>query len=187
MKERSGFGTYVRIALTLCIITALVGALLAGVNLLTADRIEENNRKAVNEAVASIFGECSTDEISFSDDTGLVKSVYAVEKAADFAGFCVYVSSNGYGGAAEFMVGIGTDGKVSGISVVSHSETPNIGTKVFDDPEYLSGYEGLSGTLSFGNGVDAIAGATRSSTALLNGVNAALALGLSQDDYPSAS
>ena len=150
MKERSGFGTYVRIALTLCIITALVGALLAGVNLLTADRIEENNRKAVNEAVASIFGE-------------------------------------GYGGAAEFMVGIGTDGKVSGISVVSHSETPNIGTKVFDDPEYLSGYEGLSGTLSFGNGVDAIAGATRSSTALLNGVNAALALGLSQDDYTSVS
>lgn len=186
MKEKSGFGTYVRIALTLCVITAIVGALLAVVNELTADRIAQNTQNAVNEAISDIFGECESQSISFDDDTGLVDEVYSVTANGEFAGFCVYVSSAGYGGDAEFMVGLDPSGSVKGVSVVSHSETPNIGTKVFEDPEYLALYNGLSGQLSLSEDIDAIAGATRSSAALLNGVNAALALELSAEDQPSA-
>ena len=167
----------IRIILTLCLITALVGALLAFVNLMTKDRIAEQNQKAMDEAISVIFGECKTEELS-GDYEAPVSKVYAVTNADGFAGHCVLVKPKGYGGAVEMMVGIDLYGAVCGISVVSHGETPNLGTKVVENDDYLAGYLGKTEPVTFGDGVDAVSGATRSSNAVRDGVNAALALGL---------
>jgi len=167
----------IRIVVTLCLITALVGALLAFVNLMTKDRIAEQNQKAMDEAVAVIFGECKTEEIAGAYDAPVSK-VYDVKVADESVGYCVLVKPKGYGGAVEMMVGISPDGAVCGISVVSHGETPNLGTKVVENEAYLAGYIGKTEPVIFGDGVEAIAGATRSSNAVRDGVNAALKLGL---------
>lgn len=175
MKTKTNFLKYLRIVLTLCLITAVVGALLALVNGLTKDKIAENAQEAMNQAVAAIFGTCEASELS-GDYDGPVTGVYRVTAGGEALGFCVYVTPNGYGGAVELMVGLTPEGKVAGISVVSHGETPNIGTKVLEDPAYLGQYNGISAPVTFGEGIDAISGATRSSNAVRDGVNAALAL-----------
>ncbi len=167
----------IRIVVTLCLVTALVGALLAFVNLMTKDRIAEQNQKAMDEAIAVIFGECKTEEIEGEYDAPVSK-VYAVKPSEGAPAYCVLVKPKGYGGAVEMMVGIDLGGAVCGISVVSHGETPNLGTKVVENDDYLAGYLGKTEPVTFGDGVEAVSGATRSSNAVRDGVNAALALGL---------
>ena len=59
-------------------------------------------------------------------------------------------------------------GRIAGVSVVSHSETPGIGTNVFED-SYLAKFRGKATA----DEVDAISGATVSSKALKSGISTA--------------
>ena len=77
-----------------------------------------------------------------------------------------------------FVAGAGTGGTVTGVAVISHSETPNVGSKVVDDQSVLDRFAGLTGEITVNSGdnrVDAVSGATTSSKAVTAGVNAAIA------------
>ena len=160
------------IALKLLIISAVTALLLAGVNALTAPRIAENNELEKKNALAAIFP--SSDDCQLTDiSADGVELVYLVLKDGDLLGYAASVSTMGFGGEIELMVGVTAEGTVKGIKVVSHSETPGLGSRV-DDEGYLSQYAGLGGNLSIGSDVDAITGSTISSKAVLRGGNAAL-------------
>ena len=70
------------------------------------------------------------------------------------------------------MVGFRADQTLVGVQILSHSETPGLGARV-SDASYLGQYAGKSGTLTLGENVDAISGATISSRAVLSGVKEA--------------
>ena len=78
------------------------------------------------------------------------------------------------------MVGIDPAGQVTGVSIVSHSETPNIGTKVVADQSVLDRFIGMShadGEITVNSGsnrFDGVSGATVSSRGVTAGVNTAL-------------
>ena len=83
----------------------------------------------------------------------------------------------GFDGEIRMVVGVGLDVRVTGVSVVEHSETPNVGTRVTDDPNVLAGFAGLSAPVTVNEGenrFDAVAGATRTARGMAEGVNAAL-------------
>ena len=175
MKKSSNTVFIIRLALTLLIICTVVAALLAAVNSYTAPIIakqkEEKTRLAI-EAVLPGGGE----EVEFEDDTGMVTALYA-----SGSGWAVQVTANGFGGAIDMMVGIDKAGKVIGISIISHAETPSLGAVAAENnaagEAFRSQFAGLSGTLAVGKDggtVDAISGATITSRAVVNGVNAAL-------------
>ena len=73
------------------------------------------------------------------------------------------------------MVGYLSDGTIRSVAVVSHSETPGLGDKITKD-DYRSQYAGKSGTLTLGEDIDAISGATYSSRYVMEGVNKATAV-----------
>lgn len=175
MKARSNTLYILRLALTLLTICAVVAALLAAVNAYTAPiitlRNEEKTRQAI-EAVLPGGGE----KVEFEDSTGMVKALYESD-----AGWAVQVSPNGFGGAVDMMVGIDRSGNVIGISIISHTETPSLGAVAAENNAagvaFRSQFAGLSGKLAVGKDggtVDAISGATITSRAIVNGVNAAL-------------
>ena len=172
-KEKSSDVKFILgIALKLLKISAVTALLLAGVNALTAPRIAENNELEKKNAIAAIFP--SSDDCQLTDiSADGVELVYLVLKDGDLLGYAASVSTMGFGGEIELMVGVTAEGTVRGIKVVSHSETPGLGSRV-DDEGYLSQYAGLGGNLSIGSDVDAITGSTISSKAVLRGVNAAL-------------
>ena len=172
-KEKSSDVKFILgIALKLLIISAVTALLLAGVNALTAPRIAENNELEKKNAIAAIFP--SSDDCQLTDiSADSVELVSLVLKDGDLLGYAASVSAMGFGGEIELMVGVTAEGTVKGIKVVSHSETPGLGSRV-DDEGYLSQYAGLGGNLSIGSDVDAITGSTISSKAVLRGVNAAL-------------
>lgn len=72
-------------------------------------------------------------------------------------------------------VGIGLDGAVRGLSVISHSETPGLGANI-ENQEFLQQFEGktLGDPIAVGEDVQAITGATITSKAAAKEVREAL-------------
>ena len=96
-------------------------------------------------------------------------------------GYAVEVAPNGFGGAITMMVGVSNEGKVLGISIISHAETPGLGAVAAAGTDkgvsFRDQFKGLIGGITIGDGenqVDALSGATISSQAVVDGVNAAL-------------
>lgn len=175
MKKESTALYVLRLALTLLVITAVVAVALAGVNSITQPKIEAFNAQKLQSAIEDVLPGGGA-AIAFTDDTGLVSSVYQGE-----SGYAVEVRPNGFGGAITMMVGVGTDGKVLGISVVSQAETAGLGAvcaaATSAGEAFRGQFAGQSGSVAVtkdGGEIDAITGATITSRAVTVGVNAAL-------------
>ena len=137
-------------------------------------RRTEDTRQAVMVSVAP------SDTTSFSQlpyDPSIVDDMYAAWQGESLAGYCVEVTAGGFGGPMKLMVGVSAQGSVTGVAILSHSETPGLGDSV-DETAFLEQFPGLSGTVRIGSGanaVEAIAGATESSRAVAQGDNQGLA------------
>lgn len=177
-KTESTVMYILRLALTLLIITSVVAVALAGVNKITAPIIaaanEAKTQNAVNEVLA---GGGEPIDFTGADATGLVSEVYASE-----TGYAVKVAPNGFGGAIEMMVGIDKEGNILGISIITHAETPSLGAVAAASgsagESFRDSFVGLSGEVRVskdGGEADTISGATVTSRAIADGINAALA------------
>ena len=178
MKKESTALYILRLALTLLIITAVVAALLAAVNSVTAPVIAAANEAKTQEAVSLVLpGGGKPVDFAGADESGLVKEVYEGED-----GYAVKVAPAGFGGAIEMMVGVDKAGNVRGITIIKHGETPSLGAvaaaKGSAGESFRDSFIGLSGEVSVskdGGEADTISGATITSRAVAAGVNAALA------------
>lgn len=90
----------------------------------------------------------------------------------------VTTEAKGYGGAIEVMTGIRPDGTVSGVTILSMSETPGLGAKT-KESSFLRQYTGANApdlaVNKDGGTVNAVSGATISSRAVTEAVNSAIA------------
>ena len=178
MKQNESIVMYVlRLAGTLLLICAVTAGLLAGVNGITAPIIAELNAAATQEAISAVLpGGFDSEITDYADASGIVSKVY---QGAN--GYAVEVGPGGFDNTITMMVGIDNEGKVLGISVVSHTETAGLGAVAdADTPKGIAFREqfvGTSGSVSVtkdGGMMDAITGATITSRAICAGVNAAL-------------
>ena len=187
----------IKLTVTLFVTCVIVAGLLGGVNAITKDKIAAINWEKTVAAMKAVVAD--PDATTFSDALpntpemeaaclaggATLQSVYEVQVDGAPAGYAIKVSATGSQGAIEMMVGVDGEGAVTGVSIVKHSETSGIGTKVADNEPTAAGvgvltqFEGMSaadGTLTVGVNVDAISGATVSSRGVTGGVNAALAV-----------
>ena len=109
-------------------------------------------------------------------------SITAGYNDSGLVGYCVEVQANGFGGVLTAVVGVNTNGEVTGVAVTDHRETVGVGTQALKSG-YLSQYTGRSGTIrtSGSNAVEAVSGATATSEAVTSCVNQALAIVASLD------
>lgn len=154
----------------LLVICLVVAAVVSLVNEVTKARYAEIQKEEQQKAMASIFGSSSVTVTGLGDPSG--DSFYAVRQGEELLGYCVQVVTAGFGGDMTLMVGFRADQTLVGVQILSHSETPGLGARV-SDASYLGQYAGKSGTLTLGENVDAISGATISSRAVLAGVKEA--------------
>ena len=176
MKKENTALYILRLAVTLLIITAIMAGTLALVNKITAPRIAalkaEKTQKAI-EAVLPGGGQ----PLEVPQGAKLVSALYGSD-----TGYAVEVTPVGFDNTITMMVGISKDGQVLGISVISHTETAGLGAVAAADNSagqaFRDQFIALSGTLAVtkdGGTIDSITGATITSRAICNGVNAALA------------
>ena len=173
MKKENLAQYVLRLTLTLFLIAGVVAAALAGVNAITKDAIAANQEEKTLQALQNVLpGVADLEKIPLTGDAGIVSEVYASGSS-----YAVIVTPGGFGGELTMMVGI-VDGTVSGISVISHSETPGLGAVAAASSAkgeaFRGQFVGQSGELVIGDQVDAMSGATITSTAVVTGVNAAL-------------
>ena len=102
-------------------------------------------------------------------------AVTAAYRAGD-RGYVVRVAPNGFGGAIDMMVGVDVSGAVTGVAIVSQSETASLGANCTRE-DFRAQFTGKTGTLSVskdGGEIEALTGATVTSRAVTEGVNTAL-------------
>ena len=182
-----------KVAGTLTVIALVVAALLGLVNSITAGKIAEIDAENTRIAMSAVVPEGSefTDKLEISDDVaaaaaaqgGKLTEMYGVKNAGADAGYVMKIAASGSQGTITMMVGVDANKAITGISVVSHSETSGIGTKVVENKPNAAGtpvldqFVGMSGagTLTVGSNITAISGATVSTKGITMGANAALA------------
>ena len=190
MKKENTVLYILRLTLTLLLITSLVAAALAGVNAITKDKTAaiqlEKTQKAMEEVLP---GYGAFEACGFEDATGTVAAVYLPsgndgEGVRGYPAYVVEVAPAGFGGDIVMMVGI-KDGAVTGVSVVSHAETAGLGAIAADKTEkgvaFRNQFVGVTtdetvAVSKDGGTIDAITGATITSRAVADGINAALAV-----------
>lgn len=158
--------------MVLVLICIVVSGALAAANSVTGPIIEEATRRAQEAARLELLPEAD----SFKRMLGYeVEQVSEICVAENGVGMVVTAKAKGYGGDMTVMVAFTADGTIKRIKVTEQAETKGIGSKVADDAAYWSRYEGLPARqLVLNEDVDAVTGATKSSRALLEAVNAAV-------------
>lgn len=183
-----------KVAGTLTVISLITAFLLGLVNGVTKDKIAAIDAEKTRVAMSAVVPEGSefTDALDLTDDVvaaakaqgGTITELYGVTNGGAEAGYVAKVSASGSQGTITMMVGIDANKAITGISVVSHSETSGIGTKVVGNEPNAAGepvldqFIGMSGagSLVVGKNITAVSGATVSTKGINMGANAALAV-----------
>ncbi|TVR69295.1 MAG: RnfABCDGE type electron transport complex subunit G [Spirochaetaceae bacterium] len=164
--------------IVLTVIALLSGSLLALTYARTAPILEEQARQRRIRAVAEVvpeFDNAPTEE-SFSPESDPGTEIFPARRGEQSVGYAVRVRTDAaYGGTLEVMVGFDADGAVSGLSILSHQETPGLGAKITDSA-FRRTFEGLRpaeetvAVVQDGGTVDSITAATISSRAVADAV-----------------
>ena len=175
-------------------IALVAGGVLGFVHELTKEPIATmaaREKQAANSKVfesAASFSETILDEsLDLSEFETLypggdsTDGIQALDDNGNALGYVFEVTSHeGYGGDIVFSAGINNDGSLNGIFITSISETAGLGMRAPDVlvpqfiDRYVSSFEVVKGGASTPSQIDAISGATITSKAVTNGVNAAL-------------
>lgn len=166
----------------LLIITMIAGLLLGVANNLTKEAIIENSKVSKEDLNYILPQASSIQDINNVDIEGNVKEIYEALNANNVVGHVIKVTTKGFHGPVDFVIGISNDGKISGAKVLSHSETPGLGAKISEEKftsrfkdKPANGYlELVKITPNKDNEVEAISGATVSSRASVTAVNEAI-------------
>ncbi|MDD6188992.1 MAG: RnfABCDGE type electron transport complex subunit G [Clostridiales bacterium] len=168
-----------RLVIVLFAVTAVVSLLLGIVDFITRDKIAANVKAKTDAAMSAVLEADSYAAVdAYADETGLVKSIYmASDASGNVLGYVSEVSPSGFGGTINMVVGVDTDGAVTGISIVKMSETSGLGANA-SNTSFREQFIGKTGVLAVnkdGGEIVALTGATVTSRAVTGGVNAVLA------------
>lgn len=189
----------VKDTLILTVITLVAGLLLGLVYEVTKEPIAASKAKAKQESYKAVFEDASEfvieDNIEDLSDSEAVlaaagytgETVDEVMAAKDAGGSVIgYVMSittgEGYGGDITIALGIQNDGTLNGIEVLSISETAGLGMKAAEEDfknqyadKNVEMFNYTKSGATADNEIDAISGATITTNAVTNAVNAGLA------------
>lgn len=184
-------------ALVLTAFTLVLGFLLGLVYGITKDPIAKAEKAALDEAYGVVFEEAdhfnNVEDFSAEKAAEIIANsdfpndeIIAVNEAVDASdnvlGYVINVISHeGSQADISFSVGIKNDGTLNGYSITTISETPGLGVLVKEEP-FCSQFENKTEETytvvktepSAENEIQAVTGATISSRAITNGVNACL-------------
>lgn len=159
-----------RMALVLLIIGAVCGGLLAGVNAWTEPIIETRAQEEFMQTVGKFFPDVEDieDETINGDEFFI-----CYDGAGDLLGVVAQAKAGAYGDdPIVYNLGVDSDGTIVGISIVSHTETPGIGTFIEDDTwqeEQIVGLD-FDDPIAVGQDIDTRSGATVTLRGIVNSI-----------------
>ena len=178
----------IKLGLILLMFTVVAAGILAFLNQNTKDIIADVKVKESNEARKEVlptgkeFKELDENEFkAATSDSPAVEEIYEGLDGENVVGYTIKTTLSGYSGPVVVMTGIDKEGVVSGMKVVSNTETPGLGANS-STPEFQDQYTGKSAENDIGlvknspaeGEVQALTGATITSKAVTDSVNEAI-------------
>ncbi len=172
---KSNIKTILTSTFILCLICVCMTGLLAVTNELTKDTIaeaaaitEENSRLIVLPTAESF------EKINDNSYKGIA--------GGETVGYVYVTESKGYGGTISVMTGIDKDDNVTGVTILSHNETPGLGSNA-TNPEFTDQYKQVAsefsvikGTATTEGQIEALTGSTITTDAVTDAVNLAVSM-----------
>ncbi len=159
-------------------ISLVAAGLLAGVNLLTEEPIAKAKSEALRQALQAVLPPFDNEVVADTLASGAV--LYRATLEGVPSGTAVEsFSDNGFGGRITVLFGFDRDGAVKGYRLLSHAETPGLGAKAdtwFAEEGSTHSILNTTSPLRVkndGGDIDAITGATITSRAFLEALDAA--------------
>ncbi len=189
--------TIVKDTIAITLITLVAGLALGGVQGITAEPIAQQRQLAKDEAYKAVFADADSFETivaeedpeieAFLDESGYASQnidevVQAMDASGNPLGYAFTVTtSEGYGGDIQFAMGVKEDNTLNGISILSIAETAGLGMKADTDEfkgqfanKNVEKFEYTKSGATDDSQIDALSGATITTNAMVNGVNAGL-------------
>ena len=116
----------VKLTVVLFLVCAIVAGVLGGVNLITKDKIAEQDRIKTAKAYSAVLEASDYTDVDY--DQATFTTIDRIVKADD-KGYVVTTTFSGAQGSITMAVGVDTDMKCTGISIISHAETSGLGAK----------------------------------------------------------
>ena len=170
----------------LLLVTAIAGAALSMVNVITKPRIEEQKRLVTQRALIAALPAADPESIvpvSQNEEVDYYIG-YKTQDKQNIIGFAFIAKEAGYSSVIETMVGIDTTGTIMGIKIMQQVETPGLGTKIeevkykessswFQD-QFLNRTVDKLDVDKDGGDIKSVTGATISSRAVANSIKKGL-------------
>ena len=149
----------------LTIVVAISVTLLTFTDRLTRDTIEAQEGQKIQNMLSAMFPDMS--RYDFEDD------IYTIYSDGAKIGYAFLAVGKGYGGDINILVGLEDEATIKGITIISHTETPGLGTRVAES-SFTDKFMGLNiddvALRRDGGQIDAITSSTISSAAVVDAV-----------------
>ena len=140
----------VKLGLVLGVFATAACVMLAFVYTGTKPAIDMNKKADTTKALQELFPGATFPDLDLSDeelaklaqsvtspDTSVnIENVYRAEQNGRLAGAALRVSRGGYSGKITMIVGVSTDGIITGVKILDHTETPGLGANA-KSPKYF--------------------------------------------------
>lgn len=181
--------------ISLMLITVIAGVLLGLVYEVTKEPIAREKQRAKEEAYKLVFNDAESFDMADKDyvyelvkekgfdyDADIEELMAAKDSSGNILGYVATVTDHeGYGGDIQFAMGVRMDGTLNGISFLSIGETAGLGMKATEDKfkdqfknKLVSRFTYTKSGSAGDDEIDALSGATITTNAVTNGVNAGL-------------
>jgi electron transport complex protein RnfG len=162
----------------LTLIASLSGIILSFVHSSTKEKIAEAYRQEFLRALVKVLPKYDNEP---DKDIKTVKdrTIYVAKYKGEVVGYAILsTSTKGYGGDIDVLVGVSPSGKILGIEILRHAETPGLGNKI-ENEEFKNKFKGLDlndkiAVKKDGGMIDQFSGATISPRAVAEAVDLGL-------------
>jgi electron transport complex protein RnfG len=157
MSERkAGFGGMLKLGIILAVYSAFACIGLAFVYTGTLKIIAQRQKEAQDAALSELFPEAdsfkSVSGLNSSDPAVLIEGdvnnpddsgTFAALKNGKVFGLAIKTSKAAYGGPIKVLIGVEADGKISGVKIMEHRETPGLGANAGSPNYYIDRAKGI--------------------------------------------
>ena len=177
----------IKMVVVLFVICSTSGVVLSYVNEATEEPREYSYIKFVQEpSMKAVLSDYDNDPIKERIKLAVGENeegnpvevvVFPAKKDGKTEAIAYSASAKGYHDLIEVMIGVDPDGTLTGISIMTHTETPGLGARIVE-PEFTDQFAGLdldtTKLAADGGKVDTLSGATFSTVGVIAAVSAAL-------------
>jgi len=110
-------------------------------------RVLEDKERSLSQVLPTAIHDNSpvTDTITLKDAKGEDVTIYRATKGGQVTGVAYTIVGSGYAGPIRLMLGVDAEGKILGVRVITHKETPGLGDKIqVDKGDWILRFNGLS-------------------------------------------